>query len=189
MADRTAPYAEIRNRQLTSVSDAQGRLITRTVTIPGLTNADGSPVTVDTTMDIQEIDYDTVTGVIDFDYSTAPQIYGNHPHAVGPLREWLPDAYPLPEFPASRRDAQHAMLRMFAKHNLSGWVTLPTDSNALELRPVRFNQVSGLGTAEYRRMAWFACIREYLPFQADIWWDDAHDLARVRPTRKDNNGD
>lgn len=185
MADRTAPYEQIRNKPLSKLSDATGRLITRTVTIPGLKDHDGKPITVDTTLDIQEIDTDWISGIVDFDYSTEPQVFGNHPHAVGPLRHWLPDAYPLPAFPASRRDAQHYVTRMLVHRDLGGWVTLPTDSNTLEIRPPRFNQISGFGTDEYRRQAWFSTIREYLPFQADIWWDDAHDVGRIRPTRKD----
>lgn len=188
MADRTRPYAEIRNRRLTRVSDATGRLITRTVTIPGLTNADGSPFTVDTTMDIQEIGYDTVSGIIDFDYSTEPQIFGNHPHAIGPLREWLPDAYPLPEYPQHREGAFRALASMMARHDLGGVIVRPdVEGRTLEIHPPRFAQIQGIGTDEYRRQAWFACIREYLPFQADIWWDDAHDVARVRPSRKGNS--
>lgn len=175
MTDRTAPYQKFDNKT-----------ITRPVVIPGLTNKDGSPLTVDTTLDVQEIDSDWVSGILDYDYGSDPRVYGNHPHAEGPLRHWLPDAYPLPDYPATEKGVNTALRRMMGHHDLGGFIIhRPDAGRAVEIMPPDFQP--GLGTEEYRRQCWFSTIREYLPFRADIWWDDAHDVARIRPFREDDS--
>ena len=176
--DRTAPFQEIRATPLSSVNAHEARNIIHTVEIPGLTNKDGGPLTVDTTFTIDEIDHDWVSVIRDYEFGDAPLAYGNHPAAVGPLRDVLPESYPLPRFTGHIRSARNKIISVLTRHNLGGWATIGSD-NVIEYRfPDRQNGLQESPKSLRRR--YFALLREYLPFQADIWIDEARDLIVIR---------
>lgn len=179
---RTAPFQEIRRSTLNGISDILTRNIVHTVEIPGLTRGDGTPYTVDTTFTVDEIDHDWVSVVRDYEFGDGTVTYGNHPCAVGSLRDIIPDAYPLPDYPQHPRTARDRLISVLAKHNLGGWVTIGVMGGTLEYRfPDRQNGL-GEGGASMRRR-YFALIREYLPFQADVRLDEARDVIVIRRPR------
>lgn len=179
--DRTAPFQEIRPTPLSSVNAHQAQNIVHTVEIPGLTKKDGTPLTVDVTFTLDEIDHDWVSAVRDYEFGDGPVVFGAHPFAVGPLREILPDAYPLPEFPQHPRTARDKIVSVMVQHNLGGWVVIGM-SGTLEYRfPQRQNGLNE--NPEYMRRRYFGILREYLPFQADIWMDEDRDVITIRRPR------
>lgn len=183
--DRTAPIRNIRRTPLNGISDIMTRNITHTVAIPGLTmpaQKGGGPLTVKRTYTVHEIAEEWVSVVVDYEFGDEPTVYGNHPAAVGPLREILPDAYPQRPFPKLRRAMRDGVVSMLAHHDLGGWVVMPIiDDRTLEIHPPAFHSISGFGTIEYRLQRWIAAVREYFPYQADLWWDEANDVIRIRP--------
>jgi hypothetical protein len=177
--DRTAAFTAIRSTPFNDINPHEGRNITHTVAIPGLTARDGGPLTVKRTYTIDEISHDWVSVTIDFEFGDAPVVFGNHPLAIGPLREILPEAIPWKPMPKTQRAMRDAVVRMLAQHDLGGWVLAPVvDSRTLEIKPP-----SRISTDSERRR-WFNTIQEYFPFQADIWWDDDNERVRVRPQRE-----
>lgn len=179
---RTAPFEAIRSAPINDITDTSARMITHTVVIPGLTAKTGGPLTVKRTYVIDDIAAEWVSVVIDFEFGGEPTVYGNHPHAIGPLRELLPDAYPQKNYITTRRSVRDGVVSMLAHHDLGGWVVMPViDDRTLEIHPPAFSQISGIGTLEYRLQCWIAAVREYFPYKADLWWDADNDVIRVRP--------
>lgn len=180
MTDRTAPFQKIRNTPLGPTTSATGRAITKTVQIPGLFGPGNKPVTVDVTYDIQEIDFDWVSVIVDYQYDSDPTVYGNHPNAVGPLRELLPTEYALPPYPKSRRVARDKVVSMLAHHDLGGWVLTDFEYSTRNLRievPTRIRPGDEQGERHF-----LALVREYIPFDAYVWWDVDNRVVRIRPT-------
>lgn len=177
MAARTEAFTAIRSAPINDLTSFEVRSITHTVVIPGLTARGGGPLTVKRTYVIDEIAYDWVSVIVDYEFGDAPAVYGNHPLAVGPLREILPEGLPQKPYPALRRSLRDGVVRMLAHHDLGGWVTMPViDDRTLEIKPpVHVN-------SDIQKRRYFATVREYFPYKADLWWDDAADVIRVRPT-------
>lgn len=177
--DRTAAFTAIRSAPINDITSMDARTITHTVAIPGLTAPGGGPLTVKRTYVLDEIAEDWVSVVLDFEFGDPPVVYGNHPLAIGPLREILPDALPQDPFPQAQRVARDAVVSMLVQRKISGWVLMPAlDHRTLEVK------LTNAATKE-EETAQFNTIREYFPFQADLWWDDAHNMIRVRPSRED----
>lgn len=174
--DRTAAFEAIRKAPINDLSSFEVRCITHTVCVPGLTTRTGGPLTVERTYILDEIDHDWVSVILDFEFGDAPVVYGNHPYAVGPLREILPYALPQRPFPKTQRAARDMVVSMLSHHDLGGWVLAPViDSRTLEIKlPSRVD-------TDYERRRYFATVREYFPFQADIRWDADNERIRVRP--------
>lgn len=182
--DRTAPFELIPLTPISQVNDHQGRLIRQPqVEVPGLAKHNGGqPVMVDGTVyDIEEIGHDWVAVHVDFDYDGDLHYYGNHNLSEGPLRELLPNAYPLPAYPATKREAMQTLRRMIGAHDLGGWI-MESDlrsSKALYVQPPKaiWNDQEDLDR-------YFAILNEYMPFQADVRWVtvEGHSVIRVRPT-------
>lgn len=173
--DRTAAFAAVRSAPINDLTDFTCRTITHTVAIPGLTARGGGPLTVERTYVIDEIDHDWVSVIIDFEFGDPPVVFGNHPMAIGPLREILPSALPQKPFPKTQRAARDMVVTMLAQHDLGGWVLTPvTDSRVLEIKPP--TRVD----SDYEKNRYFATVREYFPFEADLWMDD-DDVIHVRP--------
>lgn len=179
MPDRTAAFTAIRKAPINDLTSFEVRSITHTVVIPGLTARGGGPLTVKRTYVIDEIEYDWVSVIVDYEFGDAPVVYGNHPLAVGPLREILPESLPQKPYPTLRRAARDMVVSMLAHHDLGGWVTQPViDDRTLEIKPP--TRV----TSDIEQRRYFAAVREYFPYKADLWWDDAADVIRVRPARE-----
>lgn len=180
---RTAPFEKIRKTPITKVSDIMARTITHTVEIPGLTRPDGSATTVDVTYTIDEIAEDWVSVVQDFEFADGTVVYGNHPAAVGPLRQLLPLAYPTKRYPAHPRTARDQVISVMVQHNLGGWCVTTTSGRTLEYRFPQYQ--NGLQESTSRmRARYFALLREYIPFAADLHLDEERDVIVIRPQRE-----
>lgn len=184
--DRTAAFTAIRKAPINDLSDFKVRTITHTVAIPGLTlpaSKGGGPLTVERTYTIDEIDHDWVSVVVDYEFGDGPVVYGNHPFAVGPLREILPHALPQKPFPKTQRVARDMVVGMLSHHDLGGWVLTPVvDSRTLEIKPP--SRVD----SDIEKRRYYATVREYMPFQADVWWDADNERIRVRPAPENREG-
>lgn len=181
MADRTAPFAALPLEPLSSISQDTGRIIRKDVTIPGLKKHDGGPVIVEVTYTLVEIGYDWVSVIMDHQYGTEPVVYGSHVNAVGPLRELLPDAFPLPAYPETRQEARNQVVSMLMGHDLGGWVLADSEYSTRNLRvelPARFGRLHGAGLEPEIRY-YVACVTEYMPFRALVRWDGDNDCIRI----------
>lgn len=184
MADRTAPFAAIRQSALSRVNDHTARNITHHVAIPGLKKRDGSPLVIEVTYTVEEIGYDWASFIVDYQFDSDPVVYGNHPMAIGPLREILPEAYRLPDYPANLNDARAALRKVIAHHDLGGTlVTGDADGRTMEYYLSAHNTLGENRDMRARRAT--TLIQEYVPFSADVWWDDANEVVRIRPARNE----
>lgn len=184
MTDRTAPFQQIPITPLGNTTYCTGQVITHRVPVPGLVKSGGGDVIVDVTYEVHETEYDWVAVIVDHEYDSDPTIYGNHPLAVGPLRELLPDAYPLPDYPKTRRVARDQVVSMLAYRDLGGWVLTSSEWSQRNLDihfPVRI-------VTDAQRQQYFAQVREYLPFEAQIWLSNEEDVIRIKPKREETNG-
>lgn len=184
MDDRTAPFQQIPVTSLGNITHSTGRVITHSVVLPGLVKQGGGPVAVDVTYDVHEIDHDWVSVIVDYAYDCDPTVYGNHPLAVGPLRDLLPDAYPLLDYPRSRRAARDKVVSMLAHHDLGGWVLTSSEWSQRNIDIHFPNRI----ITEAQRQEYFAHIREYFPFEAQIWLSNEENVIRVKPKRKEADG-
>lgn len=177
MTYRTAPLDAIRKSSISRVNYAPAQNITHHVTIPGLRNPDGSPVVVEKTFTVHEVAEDWASFIVDFEFGSDPVVYGNHPCAVGPLREVLPASYELPDYPANVYEARFKLRTMLCRHRLEGdLIVADADGQTLEYH---------FPDGDVHRASVAATIREYIPFQADVWYDEANDVVRVRPARNE----
>ena len=185
--DRTAPFDLIPHTLLSRVGDATAQTITRSVAIPGLTKPGGGLVHVDVTYTLEEIEHDYVGVIVDFAYDCDLRYFGNHPQAEGPLRFLLPDAFPLPDFPKTKREARSQLRQFLGHHNLGGTVS-ETDlkgSKTLYVTPPLAISDDQQALDDY-----FAVINEYLPFSAEVLWSKLQGVAaiRVRPYHHEESG-
>lgn len=182
MTDRTAPFAAIRQSAYNRVTDQTGQNITHHVSIPGLKTRKGAPMVVAVTYTVHEVAEDWASFIVDFQFDSDPVIYGNHPMACGALREILPASYELPDYPATVRTARELVRNMLIHHNLGGHLfTGDADGRTLEYHPAE----SARDNRTLHHAGVTALIREYIPFRADVWWDDAHEVVRIRPERNE----
>lgn len=182
MSDRTAPFARIRQSAFNKVTDQTGQNITHHVIIPGLKNSKGEPLVVAVTYTVHEVAEEWASFIVDYQFDSDPVVYGTHPLAVGPLREILPAAYELPDYPANMDTARRQLRDMLRRHNLGGYiVTGDAEGRTLEYHP---NDTT-TDDPDYRNATITALVREYVPFRADVWWDEAHNVVRIRPPRSE----
>jgi hypothetical protein len=179
ICQRTSPFQQIRNAPLGPTTHCTGRQIVREVLVPGLTTKDGSPLAVEITYEIHEIDADWVSVIVDHAYDSAPTVFGAHSAAVGPLRDLLPDEYPLSEYPQDPRVARDKVVSMLHHHDLGGWVFTDLEYSRRNLRIELPSRISAIDDAELSY--YFAVVREYFPFNASIRWDSENRCIRIRP--------
>lgn len=168
MANRTAPLAAL-----------PSRTITHKVPLPGLAHADGSRILVHVTFEIREIAEDWVSVMIDGEYDQPLVIFGAHPHARNALRFLLPEAYPVAPYPASSQAAVSRVVSMLVRHGDGGTV-LPSrlpGSREISVAPPGWIKADD----HLSEQAYFATLREYMPFQAAMHWDAPHRRVRIRP--------
>lgn len=179
---RTAPFTAIRESALSKVNDHTARNITHHVAIPGLKKRDGSPMVVETTYTVHEIDEDWASFIVDYQFDSDPVVYGNHPLAIGALREILPASYELPDYPADVYVARTTLRDMLQDHEISGWLIIgDKDGRTLEFVPTS----TARDNHDLHHRTLTAFIREYVPFRADVWWDESHAVVRIRPQRNE----
>jgi hypothetical protein len=176
MTKRTAPFTQIKEQPLTTISAWAGIVIRRQVELPGLIRRGGGPVTVDVTYTVEEIADDWVSVIVDHQYDSDPQIYGNHPLAVGTLRDLLPEAYPLPSFPRRRRVSRNKIVDVLMMLGCGGTVAPRRGSCAVDIHLPNLpsDQVD----------SYLSTVNEYLPFDALAWADLAKGVIHIQP-RKD----
>lgn len=183
--DRTAPFDLVPHTQLSRVSDATAQIITRHVTIPGLFKPGGGPVIVDVTYTLEEIEHDYVGVIVDFAYDCDLRYFGNHPQAEGPLRMLLPDSYPLPDFPRTKREARSLLRTLLGHHDLGGWVT---ESDLKSSKTLYVTPPRNIWDDQERLDHYFAVVNEYVPFNAEVTWSKLEAVAaiRIRPHRQES---
>ncbi len=169
MANRTAALAAIFNRTLT-----------HKVALPGIKRADGSHVTMDVTYEIREIAEDWVSVLIDGQHDQPLVIFGAHPNAQNTLRFLLPEAYPLSPYPASSEAAVSRVVSMLVRRGDGGTVLRSRVAGSRGVSVVPPNWIKADDTVNER--AYFATLREYMPFQAVMHWDAPYRRIRIRPT-------
>lgn len=180
---RTEAFDTVAATPLGMLTTTLARTITQTVAIPGLTNTKtGEPLTVDRSYTIDEVDNEWVSVIVDYEFGDAPVIYGNHPNAIAPLREILPHhpQYAQADYPATARSAARILdAKVLRPRDMGGWATTP---NGGENRVVEVElpwAARAGGAWDERR--YFHAVREYLPFKADIWYDEARHTIVIRP--------
>lgn len=178
---RTDPFELIPVTRLSSGHLA--RLVQHpAVEVPGLARRPGgTPVTVPGTVyDIVEIEHDYVTAHVDYDYDPESLHYfGNHTLAEGPLREILPDAYPLPDYP-TKREARDAVRRLLTMSTAGGFVV---ESDLRSSRALYVTPPMHVGGDQLELDKYFARLNEYVPFRAELAWCkvDGEHAIRIRP--------
>lgn len=159
---------------------ANGTIIQWPTFVFGLRHEDGTPVIFNVFYTIDEIaeDWVVVRELDTDDY----YVFGNHPHAVGTLRDLLPDALDaLPEFP-EKRMARRILQRLLDRRGMVAVAALSRDEESRTIY-VHFAEALGDGHAA----SLLAIVREYLPFRATVYWAGApaDRTLTVCPIRKD----